>query len=188
MHIRDKRTVGEQIKSGVRLAGFFLLSLVLVWVMTASTALLLGKNANPDTWLRLFGAGGLIAVSILMYFTSRYWAKWFAATLAWATLRWALRAPLFASLSGWSILELLALLATLFALSVGPAMRRTPEKVESIGLIGALLSLSFASVLASYTPLFIGIAVLGLARWIGWKKLERRILYSKAAAREQAAR
>ncbi len=188
MHIRDKRSVSEQVRSGFRIAGFILLTLALMSVLLDSTAFLLGKNSNPGPGHRFIGAAGLLAVSILMLFTSRYWAKWFAAVLAWAILRWAFRAPFNASLSGWLILEVLAILAVLFVLSVGPAMRRTPKRIETVGLVVAVLSLSFATVASSYFPAIVGIAVLGLARFIAWKKPERRSHHSSAKTLGQVAR
>jgi len=47
MHIRDKRSVSEQVRSGFRIAGFILLTLALMSVLVDSTAFLLGKNSNP---------------------------------------------------------------------------------------------------------------------------------------------
>jgi hypothetical protein len=58
VNIRDERTVGEQIKSGLRLAGWTLLTLTLLLLLLGSTSLVLNKSAHPSIILRAVGVCG----------------------------------------------------------------------------------------------------------------------------------
>jgi hypothetical protein len=171
MHIRDKRTVGEQVKSGLQIAGLVLLTLVLLGAMLKSASFVAGTDSNPQLSHEILGSAILIAISVLMFFTVRYWAKWFTAFLAWAVIRFAFRAPLSSHIVGaWWIPELLLVLAALFILSIEPVWRRDPFKLETIALIFVVLSLSFATVLSSFIPLFSALITLGGTRLITWRK------------------
>jgi len=67
MHIRDKRSVSEQVRSGFRIAGFILLTLALMSVLVDSTAFLLGKNSNPGPGHRFIGAAvpAIVGIAVL---------------------------------------------------------------------------------------------------------------------------
>ena len=44
MNIRDRRTIGEQVRSGLRLAGWVLFILAFAFSVLGSTTLLVGKG------------------------------------------------------------------------------------------------------------------------------------------------
>src|SRR4029078_10637782 len=81
VNIRDQRTIGEQIKSGFRLAGWILLTFVFIVFLLGSTTCFLAQNENPQPILRLLGACGLLVGSIVMFVTVRRWVKWFFGAL-----------------------------------------------------------------------------------------------------------
>ena len=171
MNIRDRRTAGEQVRSGFQIAGLVLLTLVLVGAMLKSAAFVAGTDSNPQLSHRILGGATLAAVSVLMFFTVRYWAKWFATFLVWAVTRFAFKSSLSSHIvGGWWIPELLLVLTALFILSIEPVWRRDPSKIEAIALVLVVLSLSFATVLASFNPLFAGLITLAGARVITWRK------------------
>jgi hypothetical protein len=183
MNFHDTRTVGEQVKSGFRIAALILLAFALVAALLPSTVLLVGKGSNPQLSGQMLGGAGLIGISVLMFFTVRSWAKWFVVFLSWVIIRSAIAAPLSSrSTPAWWILELLLILVALFALSMGAALRQDPEKVETVGLIIAALSLSFATVLVSYVPLLIAVGALALARLITWRRLAGGVPNSSSPA------
>jgi len=81
VNIRDERTVSEQVRSGLRLAGWVLLALALLLVLLASASAVLNKTEHPSLVVRVAGACGLIAISILLFVSTQYWAKWFVGFL-----------------------------------------------------------------------------------------------------------
>jgi len=172
MNIRDRRTAGEQVKSGFRIAGLVLLTLVLVGAMLKSAAFVARAESSPQLSHQILGSVALIAISVLMFFTVRYWAKWFAVFLVWAVIRFAFRVRLSAHIvAPWWIPELLLILTAFFILSIEPVWRRDPFELESIALILVVVSMSFATVLASFVPLFAALITLAAVRFITWRKL-----------------
>lgn len=189
MNIRDRRTAGEQVKSGFQIAGLILLTLLLVGVMLKSAAFVAGTDGNPQLSHRILGGATLIVISVLMFFTVRYWAKWFATFLLWAVIRFAFRVRLSSHIAApWWIPGLLLVLTALFILSIELVWRRDPFKLETIALILVVVSLSFATVLASFNPLFAGLITLAGARLITWIKLNHLAHLSDAHVIEREAK
>src|SRR5439155_12115007 len=73
--------VGEQVRSGLRLAGWILLALAVVGVTLLSEKTLLDRSA-PKLH-RTAGACGLILVAILMFVSVERWGKWFVGALGY---------------------------------------------------------------------------------------------------------
>ena len=87
VNIRDERSVSEQVKSGLRLAGWVLLALALIFVLLGSTGFLLGKGDYNQPIYRLLGACGLLAISTVMFATVRHWAKWLIGVMGFLALK-----------------------------------------------------------------------------------------------------
>ena len=170
MNIRDKRTVGEQIKSGFRLAGWILLTLAFASLVLASTASLVGKGSGNYTQPvhRLLGACGLFATSTVMFITVRRWAKWFVGALGYMILKVAVSLVLGRTPSVPSItrprLEFVEFLMVLVLalLLCARYLTHAPRTVETLGLVGMVVALSFSMIYDSSLPMFGGVAVLGM--------------------------
>ncbi len=161
VNIRDERSVSEQVKSGLRLAGWVLLALALIFVLLGSTGFLLGKGDYNQPIYRLLGACGLLAISTVMFATVRHWAKWLIGVMGFLALK-----TVFALAFGSSVTRPrlwfveFALLLGLAALLCKRYLKREPEKIEAVGLVGLVVALSFTLMCNSNAPLLLGVAVL----------------------------
>jgi len=170
VNIRDKRTVGEQIKSGFRLAGWILLTLAFVTLVLASTAAVVGKaNGNyTQAIYRLLGACGLLATSTVMFITVRRWAKWLVGALGYMILKVAVslllgRTPSVPSITRPRLEFLEFLVVLVLALLVcARYFTHAPRAVETLGLVGMVIALSFSMIYDSSLPIFAGVAVLAM--------------------------
>ena len=177
MNIRDERTVGAQVKSGFRLAGWVLFTLAFIWVVLGSTNLLLGKGEFTQPIHRLLGACGLAAASVAMFATARHWVKWFVGALGYLAIK-----TLFALFFGSSV-ALPRIWFLEFALCLGLAvalcaryLSQEPDKIEAAALVGVAVALSFALVCDSVAPALFGVAVLALTQLAHSRKRRTREL------------
>ena len=166
MNIRDDRTIGQQVKSGFRITGWLLLALGFMFIVFGSTTLFLGKGNFNGPMYQVLGACGLATTSTVMFFTVRHWVKWFIGALGYLALK-----AVFAFLLGFTpsvpsvvrprllILELVMLAVIAIVLCVR-YLSRAPRKVETAGLVGLVLAISFATALDSAIPLFVAVAIL----------------------------
>ena len=167
VNIREKRTIGEQIRSGFRLAGWVLLTLAFIFLVLASTAFLVGKSNHTQPIYRLLGACGLLATSIAMFTTVRLWAKWFVGVLGYMILKVAIslllgRTPSVPSIARPRLVFLEFLVALVFApLLCAKYLTHAPRKIETMGLVGLVIALSFSMIYDSSLPIFAGVAALG---------------------------
>jgi len=166
----DKRTVGEQVKSGFRLAGLLLLTFVLFVTLLVSTFFLTAKGQNPTVFHRFLGACGLVSIATAMFFSVRYWAKWFVGLLGYLIFKLAI-----SLLLGWTpsvpsiarprlvFLEYLvtSVAAIWFCLRYAS---HVPRRIETLGLIGLVISFAFGIVHDSPVPVLIGLSLLGSAQ------------------------
>ena len=170
VNLRDKRTIGEQIKSGFRLAGWILLTLAFICLVLVSTASLVGKgNGNyTQPTHRILGVCGLLATSTAMFITVRRWAKWFVGVLGYMILKLAVslllgRTPSVPSITRPRLAFLEFLVVLVFALLLcARYLTHTPRTVETVGLVGLVIALSFSVIYDSSLPIFAGVAVLGI--------------------------
>jgi hypothetical protein len=161
VNIRDERTVGEQVKSGFRLAGWVLLTLALIYVLLGSTGFLLGKGDYNQPIYRLLGACGLLAISTVMFATVRHWVKWFFGVLGLLALKTVFSLVLGSSVTRprlWFIE--FGLLLGLAAMLCVRYLNRKPAKIEGAGVVSLVIALSFSLVCNSNAPLLLGVAVL----------------------------
>jgi hypothetical protein len=165
VNIRDERTVGEQVKSGVRLAGWVLLTLAFIYALILCTGFLIGKGQYNQPIYRVVGACGLAAMSVLMFATVRHWVGWFLGALGYLVLK-----TVFALLLGSSLvrprlwfLEFALLLGFAVLLSARYVGRR-PHKIEAAALVALVFALSFTLVRDSNTPALFGVALLAVVQ------------------------
>ena len=170
--IRDKRTVGEQIKSGFRLVGWVLLTLAFISLILGSINLLTGKGDHVRPLFRVLGACGLVAASSVMFVTIRHWVKWFFGFLAYSALKVAIAFLLGFTPSMPSIvrprlvfLELLVLLMVAVVLCLR-YLTHAPRKIEAAGLVVLVITISFSMVYDSNLPIICGIALLGVTQLV----------------------
>jgi hypothetical protein len=183
LNIRDDRTVREQIKSGFRLAGFVLLTFAVFALLVFGTTLLLDKPSRfsgHGLSGRVVGGCMLASLSAFLFFTARYWAKWFVAFVVWAVLRIGLLGILgTTSVRGsrpvsrlWTV-EVALILAVLAGLALKPVFSDEGiTRVESAGLVCSVLSLVFLLTNESIAPLLVGTSVLGIIRLVEWGRKE----------------
>jgi hypothetical protein len=165
VNIRDERTVGEQVRSGLRLAGWVLLTLAFICVLLLCAGFVVGKTGYNQPIYRVVGASGLLGMSILMYATVRHWVGWFLGALGYLVLK-----TVFALLLGSSLVRPrlwfieFALLLGLAVLLCARYLSRKPQNMEAAALVGLVLALSFALVRDSNTPVLFGVAVLAVVQ------------------------
>jgi hypothetical protein len=168
VNLRDKRTIGEQIKSGFRLAGWILLTLAFICLVLVSTAFLAGKGNHTQPTYRLLGLCGLLATATAMFITVRRWAKWFVGVLGYMILKLAVslllgRTPSVPSVTRPRLVFLEFLVVLVFALLLcARYLTHTPRTVETVGLVGLVIALSFSVIYDSSLPIVAGVAVLGI--------------------------
>lgn len=154
MNIRDQRTVGEQIKSGFQLAGWFLLTLALLYLLLGSTSLVLDRSDHHSLVLRATGTCGLVAISVLLFVSIHYWAKWFVGFLG----LYALKAAFVLILHPKSLyLQFSLLLAPAFVLCARCVLNDIPNSIEKLGFVLLALTIGFTLVLDSTIPMLVGV-------------------------------
>lgn len=180
MNIRDERTVGQQVKSGLCLAGWVLVTLAFIFLLLGSTGLLIGKGEYTRPIHRVLGACGLVAISATMFVTVRHWVKWFIGALGYFALK-----AVIALLLGSPIAQP-RLWFVEFALLLGLAvalcawyLSRKPDKIEAAGLVGLVVALSFTLSCDSVFPFLSGVAFLTFIQLAHGRTADNRIDLSK---------
>ena len=166
VNVRDERSVGEQVKSGLRLAGWVLLTLALLYLLLGSTSLVLDRSAHHSLALRCLGVLGLAAISAVLFASTQYWAKWFVGFLGLYALKSAFAiafhyTPLY--------LKFLLLLTPAFVLCARCVLSNIPKPIEKLGFVVLVLTLGFTLVIDSTLPLLAGVtlfAVIELASYL----------------------
>lgn len=161
MNIRDKRTVAEQIRSGLRLAGWVLITLAFIYLLLGSAGFLIGKGEYTRPIHRVLGVGGLMAISTTLFFTVRHWVKWFIGALGYFALKAVISLLLGSSVAQprlWFV-EFALLLGIAVLLCVRYLSRKT-ETIEAVALVALVVALSFTCVSDSVSPFLAGVAFL----------------------------
>jgi len=147
----DKRTVWQQARSGFRLAGFVLLTFALCLLFLFSTILLTGRGQNRTPVHELLGGCGLLAIATVMFFSVRYWAKWYFAMLVYISFKLSLSLLLGRTPSVPSIvrprLEFLEYFIVIVAMAVlcFRYVDQVLRRIETLGLIALVISFGFST-------------------------------------------
>lgn len=172
-----KRTVGEQIASGFRIAGSMVLAFAFIVALIGSAVFFLGvNNVEAQGHHRILGGIALIGLSVLLLLTTRYWAKWLLGIFAYCLVRTAFGAPILTLFGNIHVAKGLALIAIYSAIAVFLTWRhfeREPRGVEKVGLVAFVVCASFAMALQSYVPLLVGLVSLGVGEFA------QRMLYPR---------
>jgi hypothetical protein len=172
VNIRDKRTIREQINSGFRLAGWILLTFALFVVLLGSAFLLTAQGGNPTVFHRFLGICGLVSIATAMFFSVRYWAQWFVGLLGYLIFKTAISILLGRTPSVPSIVRPRLVILEYLVTSVAAMWlcfrysSRVPRRIETLGLIGLVISFAFAIVYDSPVPVLIGLSLLGSAQLV----------------------
>jgi hypothetical protein len=178
--VTKKRTVGAQVRSGLRIAGCILLVFAVFVLLELSLALAVGL-ANPHTSVqRLFGAVSALGLMLFMFRTAKYWARWLFAALAYALVRLTgvlLLTPYVSKPVTGSTVAVWILYACASVALTLRYVRRHPRRFESIGLVSFVVGIAVGLVYGAQEPLLAGLAMLGLAealQWLHHKKTHRQ--------------
>lgn len=170
----DKRTVGEQVASGFRISGLLLLAFAFFIALTWATVFSLGRGGNltPNPH-RVLGSIALAGLSAVLFFTTRYWAKWVLGIVCYCLARTFFGAPFFALFGNINVAKELAFIAIYSAIALLLTWRhfeRDPKGIERFGLVAFVICAPAAIALQSYIPLLAGLSLLGIG------ELAQRIL------------
>jgi hypothetical protein len=169
-----KRTVGEQVASGFRIAGSMVLAFTFIVALIGSTFFLLGlNNAEAQGQHRILGGTALVGLSVLLFLTTRHWAKWLVGIVAYCFAKVLIGTPFFLLSGKTNVAKQLVFVliyCLIAALLTWRHFEREPTGIEKVGLVGFVVCASFAMALQSYLPLLVGLALLAIG------ELAQRIL------------
>ncbi len=178
-----KRTVGAQVRSGFRIAGCIVLVFVVFALLEVSLTFAVGL-ADPHTPIRrLLGTVLALGLMLFMFRTTKYWARWLFAALAYVLVRLAIGLMFAPYLSKPVTRSTVAAWVLYTGTAVALTFRytlRLPRGFESIGLVSFVVGIAAALVYGSQEALWVGLAMLGLAELVQWMYHKDRRLQSKA--------
>lgn len=162
MNIRDERSIGEQVRSGFRLAGWVLLTLAMACLILMCDVALIARNAAMI--YRIAGGCGLASAAALLFVSVERWGKWFVGALVY----WTMKALLTFAFRPSGILLLYAVLfVCTFALCARFALKQQPRPaLENLGMVLVVIALSFSLTLDTPRSLLVGVVALALTQLI----------------------
>jgi hypothetical protein len=158
-----KRSVREQVISGLRIGGLIVLSFAFFAAMVVGASLITGREATPSIEHRSLGVFALCVLAGILFFTVHRWTEWLIGIFGYCLLRFFgallfgpyLKKPVSRiEVAGWMLYLIVAILLTM------RHVHRHPKRFEKIGLVGFVLSVPFALTLSSYKPLLLGLLCL----------------------------
>jgi hypothetical protein len=179
--VKDRRSVWEQVKSGFRIAGLLLLVVFTFIGLSASLKYVVGGGDNARDPAVL--VCGLIACAIVVFifFTTRFWAKWLFAVLAFwfAKTFWLVVLGIFSAgmLKNTSIFQVGLWVWYVFA-AAGLTFRytkRNPVGAERLGLVAFVFCVALAPAYGGSVPLLYGLGLLGVSELGQWLVSRRKI-------------
>jgi hypothetical protein len=163
--VKDKRSVREQVLSGLRIGGLIVLSFIFFAAMAVSASLITGRETAPNIAHRTLGILAFGIVAVTLFFTVHHWTKWLIGILAYCLLRLfvgLIFAPYMKhTVSRLSVISWMLYLAIAVLLTMRHVGRR-PKGAERFGLVGFVLCVPFSMILESPKPLFLGLSFLAL--------------------------
>lgn len=170
MDLHDERPVREQVKSGFIIVGKLLAAFAISVTFLAGCEFVRGSSGLHDT---LLGWGLIIATSVVMTATVRFWAAGFFAFIAYGALRSlvGILAPSAFRVSRW---YMVVLFVSVFAMSV-LSLRFTAKKIVItpldracivIAAICVLLAFLFADTYKGAVVFNVGTIALLLSWWV----------------------
>jgi hypothetical protein len=166
-----ERTVGEQVRSGFRIAGLVVLAFAFFVALTWAAMFSLGGSGNlTSNSHRILGSFALVALAFVLFFTTRYWAKWVLGIVCYCLVRTLFGAPFFVLFGKTDVAEELAFIAAYSAVALLLTWRhfqREPRGMERFGLVAFVICAPVALALQSYMPLLAGLAFLGVGELVG---------------------
>ncbi len=166
-----KRTVGEQVKSGFRIAGLILLVFLVFISLEASLAYAIGRSDPKMGSHRFLAALVAAGLMVFMFRTTQYWAKWLLSGFAYALFRLTfglLFAPYFTRPVARTEVAVWVLYSGLGVALTARHFRRKPRGFERLGLVSFVVGAAVATVYGSPEPLWGGLSLLGLAELVEW--------------------
>ncbi len=162
VNIRDERTIGEQVRSGFRLAGWVLLTLAVAGLILRSDMALVDRNAA--ILYRIAGVCGLALAIALLFVSVEHWGKWFVGALGY----WVAKAALTLAFRPSGVLVQYAVLfVCAFTLCARFALKKRHRSVvEKLGMVFIVIALSFSLALDSPRFLLAGVVALALTQLI----------------------
>lgn len=173
--MKNKRSVREQVLSGLRIGGLIVLSFVFFVAMVLTASLITGPATN--TGYRALGTLALGILVAILFFTDQHWTKWLIGILGYCLVRLFgglilgpyMKQPVSRlEVASWMLYVAIALLLT--TRHIG----RRPKGAERFGLIGFVLCVPFAMSSESPKPLFVGLSLLALGEFIETLRLWNR--------------
>ena len=168
-----KRSVGEQVKSGLQIGFGIVLAIVIAAALITFSLFAVGQPGEAPAH-PVVGITGLVTLAVFLLFTAPTWSKWLAGFIANGWLRLVGFAffygffQLLLNRTPWEHLKLsdieifLALTAVLVLLM--KYVKREPERWERIGLVAAVVGSSFSAARQNGAPALIGLSIFAFAR------------------------
>jgi hypothetical protein len=169
--MRHKRSAGEQVKSGFRIAGFMLLSFLVFVGLIGGFVLLTQNIEGPQLLRQALGSVLILSLDVFMFVTARYWSKWIFGFLAYGCFR-LFGGILFGSHFSHPLDRETAVLWFLYAFAAcaltARYLRRRPTSLERSGLVLFVSCIALSAAADSPKPLFVGLAALSICEFIQW--------------------
>lgn len=180
--MKRNRTVREQVKSGFRIAGILILSILVFSGLVISAGFFTTpNNGHIFSKLHLLGALSLLALATLLFLTTRLWAPWLIGVLLYCFLKLLIKGFL-VGIDGKTVALYLLYLLAAIALTFRHT-RRKPTGTERIGLVAFVVSVAFAMNYEPYLSLLSGLALLGCGELVELiRRVQRKQHYKTAAA------
>jgi hypothetical protein len=108
---------------------------------------------------------------LFVFKTTRHWAPWLFAALAFSLLR-LIRVLLFGPYLSKPVTRSEVAVWMLYAATAGALTfrytQRHPRGFERFGLVSFVVGIAAAAAYSATEPLWLGLALLGLAEWVQW--------------------
>jgi hypothetical protein len=158
------RSVREQVKSGLRIAGSMVLAFIVFTGLWISFAFILQNTGGSRPARAVLGVTLVLLLETFLFLTVRHWAKWLLGLFAYSSFR-LFGGVIFGPYLTHSLDRRSAVVWFLYALAAYALtvryLRRRPKRLESVGLVLFVSCIALAASIGSAGPVFAGLAGLG---------------------------